>query len=117
MKKTFCDRHPDTQCVNRVGHLSLSVIHQTNKGEVISVDEYQPRELCGACVDDLVQRFLGGMLPMAADREDIPRRAITEETTFVGEQRVDLLNSEVLMPESMAAEHTLPNPIPAPADG
>lgn len=73
MRKTFCDRD-DHQCTSRIGRLHLSVTHQTNKGEVVSEDEYRPLDLCGDCVDELLNTFLAGKdpLPMIKPGADYP---------------------------------------------
>jgi hypothetical protein len=63
MRKTFCDRD-GRECESRTGHLHLAVIQQTNKGEVVSEDEYRPMDLCGPCIDELVNTFLGGKIAL-----------------------------------------------------
>jgi hypothetical protein len=74
MRKTFCDRGHAAECTSRIGRLHLSVIHQTNKGETVSEDEYRPMDLCGDCVDELLNTFLAGRdpLPMMKAVEDYP---------------------------------------------
>jgi len=69
MRKTFCDRHPYTECTSRVGRLHLSVIHQTNKREVVSEDEYRTLEICGGCIDELLAGFLAGTAPLPMMKE------------------------------------------------
>ena len=71
MRKTFCDRD-DHECTSRIGRLHLSVIHQTNKGETVSEDEYRPMDLCGECVDELLSTFLAGKSPLPMMKADYP---------------------------------------------
>jgi hypothetical protein len=74
MRKTFCDRNHAAECTSRIGRLHLAVTHQTNKGEVVSEDEYRPMDLCGDCVDELLNTFLAGRdpLPMMKAIEGYP---------------------------------------------
>lgn len=73
MRKTFCDRD-GRECEARIGHLHLTVMHQTNKGETVGDDEYKPVELCGECIDELVNQFLKGKLDLVYLRKgDIDR--------------------------------------------
>lgn len=62
MRKFYCDRCGN-ECEARVGHLHLAVMHQTNKGETVSNDEFRPVELCGHCTD-AVRDFVGPALAM-----------------------------------------------------
>lgn len=64
MRKTFCDRGHQAECTSRIGRLHISVVHQTNKGEVVSEDEYRPMDLCGECIDELMTTFLAGQSPI-----------------------------------------------------
>lgn len=81
MKKIFCDVHPQNECGSRMGNLRLSVIHQTNKGEVIGEDEYRSRDLCGVCVDEIVKAYFGGQLPIS--HQAIDRDSIVNERAMV----------------------------------
>jgi hypothetical protein len=72
MRKTFCDRNHQQECTSRIGRLHLSVIHQTNKGETVSEDEYRPMDLCGECVDELLSSFLSGLSPVPMMKADYP---------------------------------------------
>lgn len=82
MRKTFCDRGHAAECTSRIGRLHLSVIHQTNKGETVSEDEYRPMDLCGECLDELLSTFLAGRDPMPVNKaeyaEDIAMAAPVE---------------------------------------
>jgi hypothetical protein len=52
-----------------VGHLHLSVVQQTNKGEVVSEDEYRTMDLCGDCIDDILATYLPSKLLIMKEDE------------------------------------------------
>ncbi len=68
MRKTFCDRGHAAECTSRIGRLHLSVVHQTNKGEIVSEDDYRTMDLCGECLDELLATFLAGKDPLPIDK-------------------------------------------------
>jgi len=74
------------------------VTHQMNKGEAVSEDEYRTIDLCGDCVDELLDVFLAGKFQ--------PQLMVKEN--YIGEDAAPSLYRD---------QPTLPNPIPAPADG
>jgi hypothetical protein len=88
MKKTFCDRHPDRECVNRIGRLNLSVIQQTNKGEVVSEDEYHTMDLCGDCIDDIIATYVPSKLLMMTKEPDMS--FVRDEVPIEGTRRNEL---------------------------
>lgn len=69
MRRTYCDRCGN-ECEARVGHLHLAVMHQTNKGEAVSHDEFKPVELCGHCTDALTG-FIGPELALFQPQEPL----------------------------------------------
>lgn len=92
MRKTFCDREGH-ECINRTGRVHVTVEQHTNKGQTLGVDEYAMIELCGECVDLLVEMFGG--------------RIIGHHSEDIG------MDSEMVRAEPA----NMPNPIPAPAEG
>src|SRR5690348_14937035 len=92
MRKTFCDRD-GRECTSRIGYVHIRVAHQTNQGETVGDDEYKPVELCGECIDEL-KAFFGHKLTFTPMETDVPMTSIPMARA-----------RDVLMPESMAADH------------
>lgn len=73
MHKTFCDRSDGRECTARIGYLHLTVVHRTNQGEVVAEDEYKPVEMCGQCIDALIEFFGPGLTaPRTTAGGDVP---------------------------------------------
>ena len=56
MRRTYCDRCGG-ECLGRVGRLMLAVSHYAKGAVEVGEDEYRPRDLCGTCLDVLVDMF------------------------------------------------------------
>jgi len=93
MRKTFCDRHPEVECTSRIGLFNFTIIHKTNKGEVVSEDQFSPLELCGECIDELFAGFLVGRAPLSLMRE--PR--------YPGEEAI-IADTPLPFPRGIAAD-------------
>lgn len=78
MHKTFCDRD-GRECEARTGYLHMTVVHRTNRDEVVAEDDYRPVDLCGPCIDALIA-FFGPVLSAAPRKTgDDPEMAMAAE--------------------------------------